>query len=274
MRTLTRTQRQAAAVAAVLCASALPAGASGLYSVNAGFHVEAPFFGSGPANGHQFGTAVAAADFDGDGVPDLATGIPGDDTLGSNAGLVQVRYGATGKGLNGSVSRIGTPPDKNAGLALASGDFNGDGGDDLAVAGDDGEGYVRIYYGGAGGLPGTSATRYDSHTSGIGGDDCPFPGACYEDSSRYAGLGTALAAGDFDADGFDDLVIGQGDYRAGFDDHAGRIIVIYGTASGLSTAGMRKFTQGYVGMDGDEQTNDYFGAALASGDFNNDGFEH
>lgn len=273
MRYLTRTKRQAAVVAAALCLSALPAGASGLFSVNAGFHVEATLSGSGPASGDAFGSAVAAGDFNGDGVADLATGIPQDDNVGPSAGLVLVRFGKAGVGLTGSVTRIGSPSDYGAGYALASGDFNGDGFDDLAISGTGGRGYVRVYFGSSTGMVLWAAQYFDESTPGIGGNSCPLLVSCYEGRSTvYRGFGSALSTGDFDADGFDDLVIGNGAYSSELDQFAGRIIVVYGTASGLSTSSLRVFTQDYPGMDGSDESNDYFGAALAAGDFDNDGY--
>jgi hypothetical protein len=248
MRSLTRTQRQAAVVTAVFCLPSLPAGAAGLYSTNAGFHVD-----SAPANDRAFGRAVASGDFNGDGTDDLAT---------ASAAGIAVRYGAPGVGL------AATGAASESGVGLASGDFNGDGSDDLAV----GNGVdVVTYYGSSGGLASTpSFPRFGTYTSGIGGDSCPLLGNCYQ--PRPSMFGAAVTAADFDADGFDDLVIGHADYRSDFDYHTGRIIVLYGTASGLSTAGLRKFSQDHPGMDGSNETNDYFGAALASGDFDNDGF--
>lgn len=273
MRYLTRTQRLAALAAAVLCLPGLPAGASGLYSVNAGFHVEPTLSSSGPASGDAFGRVVAAGDFNGDGVDDLATGIPSDDTLGQDQGTVIVRYGAAQVGLTGNVARIGTTPDGGAGIALASGDFNHDGFDDLAVGASGGYGSVRIYDGSASGLAQTSSAYFDKHTSGIGGNSCPLIGTC-TDGAPIAGfgLGGALAAGDFDGDHFDDLVLGNAAYSSDADHQTGRIVVIYGAAGGLSTAGIRQFTQDDPGMDGSDETNDYFGLAVAAGDFDNDGY--
>ena len=56
-----------------------------------------------PATLDQFGAALAAGDFNGDGADDLATGIPGDDgQVGfekADMGIVVVRYGIPGSGL-------------------------------------------------------------------------------------------------------------------------------------------------------------------------------
>jgi hypothetical protein len=52
-----------------------------------------------------------------------------------------------------------------------------------------------------------------------------------------------LAVGDFDGDGFDDLVVGAPGEGLGGEVDAGGVNVIYGSGSGLSAAGDRRFTQ-------------------------------
>ena len=76
--------------------------------------------GAGPAGG---GPPVAVADFNGDGIPDLALANFGSD-------IVSVYFG-NGDGTFGSPRdlAVGSGP-----LSVAVGDFNGDGKPDLAVA--------------------------------------------------------------------------------------------------------------------------------------------
>jgi hypothetical protein len=84
---------------------------------------------------------------------------------------------------------------------------------------------------------------------------------------------------DFDGDGFRDLVIGAPNAtvtRSGVDHPgAGAVYVIYGTANGPSATRVHVWTQDSAeGLDviGDfSEDNDHFGAAVAAGDFNNDG---
>jgi hypothetical protein len=158
------------------------------------------------------------------------------------------------------------------GQALATGDFDGDGRDDLAIAspgetvfaGADGAGQVTVVYGSATGLnPGSGvlwALDGTAHGEGQWGD----------------ALGAALAVGDFDDDGFDDLALGipnRNDPDSGgavWD--SGAVLVLYGGASGLSAVGSELWRQGVAGVDGIPETEDFFGAALAAGDFNQDGF--
>jgi hypothetical protein len=82
---------------------------------------------------------------------------------------------------------------------------------------------------------------------------------------------TALATGDFNDDGNDDLAIGC----PGFDINVvlgegvfgtfdvGRVIVLYGSGARLTTTGRQSFTQDTVDIVGTAQTGDAFGFALA-----------
>ena len=53
-------------------------------------------------DGERFGSALAARDFNGNGVTDLAVGVPFDDPNGeTDAGAVNVIYGQSGNGVPG-----------------------------------------------------------------------------------------------------------------------------------------------------------------------------
>jgi hypothetical protein len=75
-----------------------------------------------PQGGDQFGWALAAGDFDRDGVADLAVGVPGED-VGSifGAGAVQVLYGSAG-GLSGSGSQLFTQDTPGVGSSAENND--------------------------------------------------------------------------------------------------------------------------------------------------------
>ena len=143
-------------------------------------------------------------DFDGDGQGDLAVGVPGEDY---NRGGVNVQYNQGGF-LAKSVFLQAQHPDgdrilKGAhfGAALACGDFNGDGVGDLAVGGPHTPqgGTVWLLWGKKG--PGLDASYYwEFHQNNAG-----IPG------SSVGSFGHALAAGDFNRDGVDDLAIGDPD---------------------------------------------------------------
>ncbi len=73
---------------------------------------------------------------------------------------------------------------------------------------------------------------------------------------------------DFNNDGADDLAVGVPGESVGTIVEAGVVNVLYGTAGGLTGSGSQLFTQ--VGSAA--ETYDRFGQALATGDFNHDGF--
>lgn len=156
-----------------------------------------------------------------------------------------------------------------AGAATLSGDFDGDGRDDLAVGvqseevgGFDLGGAVHVIYGGAGGLSARDRvfTRATPGIAGLPGQD---------------GFGSALAAGDFDGDGFDDLAVG-----APFDDvvvegspvmNGGSVQVIYGSRGGLRPRGDQLFAHGRGALRGPAVEFQGFGWTLAAGDLLGDG---
>jgi uncharacterized protein (TIGR03437 family) len=218
-------------------------------------------------DGDLFGYSLTAADFDGDGFVDLAAGAPGEDErrgalavlYGSNRGLTSDRdeYWREGRdGLRGSGS-----VNDSFGFELASGDFNGDGYPDLVtgVPGENsGKGTVNLILGSPGGLTSNGNVRREQGSDGV-------PDTAEDDD----GFGSSLAAGDFDGDGFDDLAVGA----PAEDEARGLIIVIPGSAQGLTGFGSLAWREGENGLPGDgREEENRFGGELAAGDYNQDGF--
>lgn len=227
----------------------------------------------------HFGEALAAGDFNADGFDDLAIGVP-DENIGSigNAGAANVLYGsATGLQVSApedqlwhqdstSVKDKAEKGDAFA-QALAAGDFDGDGFDDLAIGVPKEDvndvsnpGAFAVLYGGAGGLQATSPDDQFWHQDSDSVRDVA------EKGDR---LGSALAAGDFNGDGFHDLAAGApGELINGFDD-VGAVTVLYGGAGGLQATSPNDqfWHQNKKNVEEAAEANDEFGSSLASANF-------
>ncbi|GLZ77106.1 hypothetical protein Afil01_19130 [Actinorhabdospora filicis] len=77
---------------------------------------------------------------------------------------------------------------------------------------------------------------------------------------------------DFNADGYADVAVGTPDEDTGDATDTGQFHVFAGTASGVTVTGSRALDQNTPGLDGSNEDGDMLGRALASGDFNGDGY--
>ena len=98
------------------------------------------------------------------------------------------------------------------------------------------------------------------------------------ENCRSAGSSSGIAKGDFNGDGFADLAIGvPGKNIPATELDTGAVIVIYGSATGLTAAGdtnipaSQFWAQNSADVPGASEEGDRFGSALAAGDFNGDG---
>jgi hypothetical protein len=210
-------------------------------------------------DGDGLGSSVTSGDFDGDGFADLAVGSAGENgTQPPPWGAVTILYG-TADGVSGSRSQQLLPAtygvEDTWGTLEVTGDLDGDGYDDLVIAGSTSSGGtgpfgVTVVYGSAAGLDGsrrvllTGASASGSSATGI------------------ELFGHAVATGDVTGDGADDLVISTvRDGRSG-------IYVFHGRHGDLSTRADEVVDQAALTTSGTEFTQL---AALVVGDFDGDG---
>jgi hypothetical protein len=239
----------------------------------------------------QFGSSLTVGDFNNDGKDDLAIGVIGEvfESAGRQ-GAVHVLNGASG-GLQTSSpadqfwsknspgmaqepnNEVENDGGENFGYAVKAGDFNNDAFDDLAI-GMPGEilvgeccggGAVVILYGSSFGLQ-TSSPKSQFWSQESPGVEDSAESDPDDGDDRF---GSALAAGDFNGDGFDDLAIGSELMYPRY----GGVNVIYGSSSGLQVVSPldQFWDQNSPGVESTSRNHERFGGSLATGDFNNDG---
>jgi len=254
------------------------AGATGLTELSAG---------AVPQISEQFGTTLAAGDFDGDLAADLAVGTPKEDVVGTtgsfvtDGGFVAVFSHATT--LHGVYTQLPlgqTPQNSDVfGSALTAGDFNGDGAKDLVIGapGDSingvaGAGSVTVLYGivnvglprpASAGLPQINGTvqLFTQESTNI-----------VDAAEAGDHFGAVLTAWNFGKSAQADLAIGVpeedvvvsvvGLTRPQTRADAGAVHVLYGAAGGLQSTGSQFWTQNSVGVPDSVESGDRFGAAL------------
>ena len=133
-------------------------------------------------------------------------------------------------------------------LSTVTGDFNGDGFDDLVkgfddivdgtrfhdVAGLTGAGVVNVLYGSANGFQNQQRFTQDMLDSGEG-------------AGAGNHFGEDLAAGDFNGDGYDDLAVGVPHQVVRTRTDAGAVHILYGSENGLRATGTQFLAPGHSG---------------------------
>ncbi len=160
---------------------------------------------SGEVAGDAFGTSVrGCGDVNGDGWDDIVAGAPKNDANGSNAGRVYVYFGGPTMDDVADLVLTGPVANGNLGWSVAGpGDVNG-GGNDLVIGAPGNTsslGRAYVYFGGAA-LDSTADVTLADPSNGF--------------------LGWAVnAAGDFDADGWPDVLVGGNTQTHAFLFHGG-----------------------------------------------------
>lgn len=233
-----------------------------------------PFTRSGQAAGSyrewRLGTmrSVVMGDVDGDGLAERFW-LAG-PTDGDVRGPVHVDQGPP----------VTTDPTENAPLDLPYadgyngqiGDIDADGYGDLVtgISNDDylsgttgaahRGGEIQVLYGGPDGI------TADQHPQVFHQDTAGVPGSA-EDSDQF---GNALSVADTDADGYADVLIGVPGESIGSIFAAGNILLLHGSAAGLTTVGATGYSQNSTDVPGAAEGNDDFGLAVHLADVDGD----
>ncbi len=235
---------------------------------------------NGVSGGDNSGEALAVGDINNDNFDDVIIGAPNGDNGGSNSGETYVVFGQASfsgssvielSDLNGTTGFVlnGQGGSDESGSAVASGDINGDGIEDVIIgapkehspSNDEGETYV--YFG--------KTTAFDSaiELSDLDGSiGFVLSGISTGDQS-----GGAVAAGDVNGDGIGDVIIGAR-YGDPNNDGAGETYVLFGKTTSFDSSINLSSLNGSTGfaLNGDSYYG-YSGSSLASGDINGDGFD-
>ena len=225
------------------------------------------------------GGSVAAADINGDGYSDILVGIDGGNIHGNNTGETYVIYGHSGSFPTdkpyyyfSTAELDGDHAYDHSGWSVSSaGDFNGDGIEDMVVG--------AIVAGTPGGYTGAAyiVFGHQNAISSIGNLDSldGKSGVILAGVSPYELAGFSVSsAGDFNGDGFDDVIV-SAPYADVNGSNAGSIYVVFGHG-GAFTPEIQ--LGGLSGADGFKiqglAAGDYAGWSVsAAGDVNGDGFE-
>ena len=227
-------------------------------------HFTGPFTREGEAAGETWDTLTGpvlggvAGDLDGDGVAERVL-LPGPDA-DDPGGRVYVDDWRQGRFVRTELTRAD-------GLTGAIADVDGDSYGDL-VLGDPVDrvgrgtgGELTVWYGGPEGVdPAQTPTVLRQDVGGVPGSGEP------EDA-----FGAALGVGDTDGDGYADVVVGVPGEDVGEAQDAGAIVLLRGSADGLTGEGARGLHQNSAGVSGAAEYLDLFGAQTRLADFDRDG---
>lgn len=213
--------------------------------------------------GSQFGIATALEDFNGDGYADILVGA---NSYSAGIGRAYVIYST---GASGIASQLATATGNtkidgingvncNLGFSVYAGDVNGDGYADAVLG---------AYLDSSGTAGASGGHVYILHSAGSAGITISSAAAASANitaevpSSQF---GVSVALGDFNGDGYADLVVGAPFYNGGY---IGKVYTFNSSGSGIpsQTATAAAAIQGASSAIS-------LGNSVATGDFNGDGY--
>jgi len=222
-----------------------------------------------------FPTSVMSADFNGDGFDDIVMGAYYADPNGRNAaGTVYVIFGESPatqnveidlSASNADIQIFGANPNDQLGKAIAVGDINGDGYDDIIVSapyasepGRESCGKVYVILGGLGLLNSYDLLNEEYDSVIIG-----------QNTNDY--LGISLDCGDINNDNYEDIFISapNGDYQS--INNCGKVYSIFGNNTLNGEYDLSSFQPNLIFIG--NELNDNAGKFIRVGNFNNDQFD-
>ncbi|MFJ6298037.1 esterase [Streptomyces griseoviridis] len=208
--------------------------------------------------------SLTTGDYDADGYADLVVSGRSLEEDGSGRAAV----------YNGGAGGLRYARDLPGGPATASGDIDNDGYDDLVFGRPDRPediyepltgGTVLVYLGSANGFQdlddlGTPAQVWAQYSPGV-------PGT----AELGDAFGADVSLADVDGDGHADLAVGVPGEDIGTVRDAGAVVVLRGTARGLTATGAVSFNQGSANVPGTVEKDDRFGGQVRLVDTDRDG---
>ncbi|MEO8377220.1 MAG: FG-GAP repeat protein, partial [Candidatus Sumerlaeota bacterium] len=241
----------------------------------------------GPQTAEYFGRPLLFVDIDNDGIEDLVAGNDRSNFANGERRALRIFKGSVNMANRGLVDLASQSPDsvilgeiQSTSLAttLAKGDVNNDGIDDLimadprlAVSGRNAAGAVYVVFGTTSFF--STATRdFDN-----GDWDVKILGAAAGDNTGGStifggGISQALASGDFDNDGINDIAIGAHLSDGAGPGTSGAVRIVKGRTPFAHGTTIDLLTQSNYSIYGDD-TDDQLGITIAAGEINGDGID-
>ncbi|MER6914584.1 FG-GAP and VCBS repeat-containing protein [Streptomyces sp. NPDC000594] len=206
---------------------------------------------------------LAAGDYNGDGFLDLAAPQNAPDNPSSLVTLIW-------KGTKNGLVAEGVLKNVPGGESIDLGDIDQDGYEDIVYGrkGHFGDDYTAPAVGGQiVHVPGSAKGPVTAKARIVHQDSPGVPGA----AEAGDGFGTDITVGDVNGDSYEDVVVGVPEEAHGKKRHAGAVVVLRGSKSGIATSGGTAFSQDTAGVPGTVEQYDRFGSAVKLADVNRDG---